>query len=60
LPLDWWEQVESEHLYGSPASPLSKDFACRGDAEDAAALAFTRLPAVRRAELLAAPHCSGE
>lgn len=56
LPDDWFDAVKSEFQYKASYqedSPTSKDFYTRREADDAAALAFAKLPADRRTELLA-------
>lgn len=53
LPLDWFGLIETSWVYhGAGGIVASKDFAGRREANDAAALAFSRLPPDRRAELL--------
>jgi len=51
LPGIWFCETDR----GIGTSPAWRDFARRREAEDAAALAFSRLPAARRAELLGLP-----
>ena len=57
LPGDWFGQLEGVSRYhdGSraPAGYRWKNYDTRGDAENAAAFAFAKLPPERRAELLA-------
>lgn len=52
-PRDWYALIAGGNPLASPALHRhSKAFATRREAENAAALAFARLPALRRAELL--------
>jgi uncharacterized protein (TIGR02996 family) len=58
LVRDWFEAIETADHYKPSTGVVneeSKDWYKRRQAEDAAALAFLRLPAERRAELLAVP-----
>lgn len=52
LPKDWYRLTAGDRM-GSHGAHL--DFPSRREAEDAAALAFARLPPERQAELLATP-----
>jgi uncharacterized protein (TIGR02996 family) len=55
LPCDWFRRLEGGVFAGEAdefSGPLWCDFTTRREAEDAAVLAFTKLPAERRAELL--------
>lgn len=55
LPRDWFELISNApgHYCAGNKTTESKDFYTHRAAEDAAALAFAKLPAERRAELLA-------
>ena len=54
LPPDWFDAIELEGKMGGFAPNHDyRVIATRAEVEDAAALAFARLPAQRRAELLA-------
>lgn len=53
LPSDWFTEVETPFVYRDGEDVVCKDFMTRAEAEDAAALAFSKLPADRQAELLA-------
>jgi uncharacterized protein (TIGR02996 family) len=53
LPMDWFAELPPTFRYDDGAGVHSEDFWTRREAEDAAALAFAKLPAARRAELLA-------
>lgn len=55
MPEDWFGAVESPYYYRNQGGMQSKDYITRGEAVDAAALAFADLPPARQAELLAAP-----
>jgi uncharacterized protein (TIGR02996 family) len=48
LPTDWFLVVQTD-----PSHTWWEDYSRRRDAEDAAAIAFTKLPPARRAELIA-------
>jgi uncharacterized protein (TIGR02996 family) len=51
LPTDWFVLINK----GTRNGPHRRDYTTRRGAEDAAALAFAKLPPARRAEILAAP-----
>ena len=56
LPYDWYDKVPGRKAVPRRGHHLRRDFATRRAAEDDAALAFSKLPAARRAKLLKRPR----